>query len=402
MTLMPAAVLSALLVAQPSQGPDRRAEAERLARAGQRAQALKEFQALAAANPDDIEARLWIARLHAEMGNQYRAVDVYQSILATAPQNVDALLGLGDALLNLGRLTDAGDALNRAEAIAADRPAVLAAQGRLHSMARRSTLALAYYQRAMALDPANISIRDAYDDLRAERAHRVEGTYYFEHFDIDVPDTHAGFVEVNARVTDSFRVFADGQHQRKFALDEDRGGAGLEWSPRHDVWVRAGALFGSGTEVLPDREVAFEAQYSRHGVQWLGGVRYVHFADSRVVIVSPGVTFSPRESLTVTARYYCGQIVTPNSVSGEGDNGWLLDGTAHVTRRFWINAGYARSFESLPLLSADYLAIGRSNIVFGGFRFDPLPLTSIAATWQQQWRRDVNVGAAIVTLTQRF
>ena len=63
MTFISAAIVGLALLATP-QAQDQRAEAERLARSGAHEQALKEFQALAALNPDDIEARLWIARLH--------------------------------------------------------------------------------------------------------------------------------------------------------------------------------------------------------------------------------------------------------------------------------------------------------------------------------------------------
>ena len=59
-----------------AQAPDQRAEAERLANSGAHAAAVKQFQALAAANPDDIEARVWIAQLHALMGRPEHAADV--------------------------------------------------------------------------------------------------------------------------------------------------------------------------------------------------------------------------------------------------------------------------------------------------------------------------------------
>ena len=145
--LIPIALLSAVLLGNP-QAPDRRAEAERLARSGAHAAALKQFQQLAAENPDNVDARLWIARLHASLGHNERAVDVYRSLLSGQPQNVDVLVGLGAALTTLGDLGAAAYALDRAEAIAADRPEMLAAQGRMHRLAGHDNLALAYYQRA--------------------------------------------------------------------------------------------------------------------------------------------------------------------------------------------------------------------------------------------------------------
>src|SRR6187549_2241190 len=134
MTVLPVAILCLALSSAP-QASNQRAEADRLMQAGSYAQALVLYQALAAANPDDIDTRLTIARLHERLGQEERAVDVYRSIIATQPGHLDALVGLGSALTTLGQLREASEILNRAEAAAADRPAVLGAQGRLHARA---------------------------------------------------------------------------------------------------------------------------------------------------------------------------------------------------------------------------------------------------------------------------
>jgi tetratricopeptide (TPR) repeat protein len=267
MTLISAAILGVTLLAFP-QAPDQRAEAERLANSGANAAALKQFQALAAANPDDIEARVWIARLHSRMGNPEHAVAVYRSIVAVQPQHVDALTGLGSALVTLGRLKEAADALNRAEALAADRPDVLTAQGRLHQAGNHTTLALAYYLRALALDPANADARAASDALRASRAHRVELDYDFQHLNGGIDNAHVGTFEVNARVSDAVRIFGRGQVQSAFSVDEQRAGGGVEWSITPHAWVHAGALFGADTAYLPETDGFVEASLAAGRARW--------------------------------------------------------------------------------------------------------------------------------------
>ena len=90
MTLISAAILGLTLLTS-AQAPDQRTEAERLANSGAHAAALKQFQALAAANPDDIEARVWIARLHALMGRpEPPPMSMFNS--RGAAQHVDASL----------------------------------------------------------------------------------------------------------------------------------------------------------------------------------------------------------------------------------------------------------------------------------------------------------------------
>jgi len=76
-------VMTVTLMAAPqaagAQQPagDPRAQAEQLATSGAYRAALERFQALAAANPDDLETRIWIARLHSWMGDNDRALAVY-------------------------------------------------------------------------------------------------------------------------------------------------------------------------------------------------------------------------------------------------------------------------------------------------------------------------------------
>ncbi len=216
-SMMLFAVLLLTLSVNTAQEPDARAQAERIARAGDHADALKRFQAIAAANPDDVAARLWIGRLHLLMGHPHRAAAVFDSIVATSGQNIDALIGLGLSLTEAGDLEAAGDALNRAEALAADRVDVLAAQGRLHAADRRDTLALAYYGRALAAEPMNAGIRAEADALRAARAHRIDIGYDFQAFDPSAGVLHAGHLEANFRVSDSVRMFGRGQVLRREA-----------------------------------------------------------------------------------------------------------------------------------------------------------------------------------------
>jgi YaiO family outer membrane protein len=412
MTLTSAALLGVVLLGAPQAqppAPDQRAEAERLARSGAHAEALKRFQALAAVNPDDIDARLWIARLHTQMGHPERAADVYQSIVAAQPQNVDALLGLGEALTLASRFREGGDALSRAEALAPDRPAILTAQGRLHRSAGRSTLALAYFERALALEPSNAEAQMALDALRAERAHRLDASYYFERFDVDpdpdadVPDTHAGTVEINLRAGDKVRVFGGFQHLRKFDRDEDRGGGGIEWFVRRDIRLRAGGLFGGGTEVLPDADTSVDLEFLRSRVAWLLGFRHLDFDSSSTFLWSPGLTLSLSDRLAVTFRYYHSESDFNDFRAITGNDGFSLKATGRVGRRVWLNGGYARGFEGLALITAERSTQFSADNLSGGIRFDATPFTSIGGAFEHQWREfDMRVATATINLIQRF
>lgn len=354
MTLISAAILGVTLLAFP-QAPDQRAEAERLASSGAYAAALKQFQALAAANPDDIEARVWIGRLHARMDHPESAAAVYRSIIAVQPQHVDALVGLGDALVTLGRLSEAADPLTRAEALAADRPAVLIAQGRLHEAGNHTTLALAYYLRAVALDPANAAARAAADALRASRAHRVELDYNFQHLNADLGDANVGTVEVNARVSDAVRIFARGQVQSAFGFDEQRAGAGVEWTITPRARLHAGALLGADTAYLPDSDAFVEASIAQGRARWSFQLRRADFEGADLWLGGPGLAVAVLPNVEASVDYYRGRVEADGFATSTTDT-VAFGISGRPSDRVRIGASYTHGIDRL-----DWLTIDRIN-----------------------------------------
>jgi YaiO family outer membrane protein len=368
MTLISAAILGVTLLAFP-QAADQRAEAERLARSGGYEAALKQFQALAAANPDDIDARVWIARLHALMGRPEHAEAVYRSILAVQPQHVDALIGLGNALVTLGQLDDAADALNRAEALAADRPALLTAQGRLHQAGNHTTLALAYFMRALALDPANAEARAAADALRAARAHRVELDYTFQHLNADMDDAHVGSFEVNARVSDPVRIFGRGQVQRAFGFDEQRAGGGLEWSITRHAGLRAGVLVGADTAYLPETDAFVEASVRQGRATWSFQLRNADFEGADFWLGGPGLAVTVLPRVEASIQYYRGRVDAEGF--GESTTDSVVLGLAgSASDRLRLGVTFTHGIDRLDWLTLDRITTEADTVsVTGGYDF---------------------------------
>jgi tetratricopeptide (TPR) repeat protein len=408
MSLITAICLSlALTASAQTQAPDRRAEAERLANVGAYAAALKAFQAIAAANPDDIEARLWIARMHGKLGHPEHAADVYRSILATQPQNLDALIGLGNSLVALGRLREAGDALTRAEAIAADRPAVLTAQGHLHEAANRTTLALAYYLRAIALDPSNTDARQAADALRALRAHRLELDYDFQRYQSGVlgfahENLHLGTFELNGRVNDALRVFARVQAQSALDSDEERAGGGIEWAVTRRAILRAGVLKGIDTLFFPDTDGFFNASLLRGRARWSVDVQGAEFENADLWIFGPGLAVSLPRSGEAFLRYYRGRVTMPFSTDPIATDSVALGIRGRTTRRSWTSLSYTHGIDRLDWLTLDRIAFESDTISFRA-GFDVTPFAGLEAGYDFQSRPfGVSVHRARAGLVYRF
>ncbi len=424
--MMLIAVLLLTLSVNTAQEPDARAQAERLAKSGAHAEALQRFQALAAANPDDTASRLWIARLHQLMGHPHRAAAVFESLVATGSQNIEALTGLGLALIETGDLKAAADALNRAEALAAESVHVLAAQGRLHAADGRDSLALAYYGRALAADPGNADIRAEANALRASRAHRLELGYDFQAFDPSAGTLQAGRIEFNARVSDSVRLFARGQVLRHDAGDpldpalyeelvalgldpalgnssrtESRGGAGIEWMVQPAVRLRGGAQFGNDTMWLPEVDAFADATFGSGRMRWTFRTHYFDFGETDLWIGGPGmaVDFSPR--LTLSAEYWRGRTGIAGGGSETTDNATLgLHGRLTTSTTAFFE--YHRGLDRLDLFTADILAAADANTLSFGGALDFTPFVGLAARYDFQDRSSAQVHRGNAVFTFRF
>ena len=408
MNILTSMVLSLALSASPqgaaAQAPaEPRAQAEQLARSGSYRAALERFQALAAANPDDIEARLWIARLHSVMGHDTRAIDVYESIVATNPNNIDALVGAGDAYIRLGHRRQAGDLLTRAETAAPDNAPVLAAQGRLHAASGHTTLAMAYYQRALTIDANAPGAAAGLAELQRLRAHRVELGYFLEHFNVeDTPDPQAGSGSVNFAVSDRLRLSGTVQHARKFSQSETRGGAGVEWQVAPGVRVHGGALFADDTVVLPSTDAYGGIGYTRGRATWTFDLRFAEFQQADVQIGGAGLKLALPKRTSTWVNYYRFSTDYEFALS-DIVHSWVLGVSGHPKPDWLLGAEYTRGPDQLELLTIDRLGEFEANTYSTFTEFLLTPMISAHGRYDYQDRPEaLRVHRATARLIFRF
>lgn len=394
-------LLTGALAGQPAQAD--RAEAERLARSGAYSQALERFRQLAAVNPDDADARVWIGRLHVWMRHPREAEPVFRSVLETAPERVDALVGLGTALTAMGRDGEAITVLDRAEKLAPNDADVLAAQGRAHLAAGHARLAEAYLTRAAVIRPADTAIAQALESVRRDTAHYVSAVFVHESFDIDVPDTRLGSLAVSYRAGDTLRLTARADGQRKFFEDEARGGAGLAWHALPRVTLRLEGLFGASTRVLPRGDVSAGIDVKRHATVWSGGFRFVRFRGADYWVITPAVVFTIRDLAALSASYSRSLTAFEGFDELIANNSGDVRLQVRILPRLWVGGGYARNVERLDVLSPDRIGAFRADTGSAHGRLELRSLTTLQVDYDYQ-RRDngVNMIRVVAGLTQRF
>ncbi len=377
-------------------------EAVELERAGRFEEALATCQRLSAQNPNDHQVRLAIARLHMRMGHPQFAESVYASLMLEDGNNLDALLGVADARLAQWRFQDALEVLERAEQIAPENPTVLATLGRTHQEVGRSRLAVAYFERAASLSAAP-EHRFSLERARAAHQHRLEVHSVGEQFNGDTPASRSGDLRFNARLNDAVRVTGRGQVQRKFGVDDARGGGGMEWRVTPYTTFVAQALVGPGNRVLPTGDFLGEIDYMAGRASVSGGVRHFEFDGARVTAMTPGLTWWASSRVSFGVRYSLAVTDAPSLTSTAKGHTTQVRSSFQVHPRVWLNAGYARGVEDFDNFSFDRIGAFRANTGSGGVRVELPWLTSLVGSYEHQVRRDqTKVQRLTFSFAQRF
>lgn len=157
-------LLTTLLAAAEPQAPApapevQAAQPEDLAEAGNYKEALDGFRRRAAANPRDLDARVWIAWLHERMGRPDLAEPVYRSVVSEAPGHVDAAMHFAALLTKQKRHAEAVRVLDGAKGAAPMDADFLRALGNAHLRVSNTELGRAYLEMAAALSPAPENVK---------------------------------------------------------------------------------------------------------------------------------------------------------------------------------------------------------------------------------------------------
>lgn len=117
---------------QAAQPRTERARAEHLAQAGRTVEAIELFAHIVEADPSDIEARLWVARLQFRLGRVADAEAGFRSVLRERPGDVEASIGLASVLTRTGAAQDALAILQQIEPAAGQNADLFAALARAY------------------------------------------------------------------------------------------------------------------------------------------------------------------------------------------------------------------------------------------------------------------------------
>jgi len=394
-------LLAALVLTMAAQTPAAdRDLAEELARSGRTVDALAIFERIAAEHPTDIEVRLWIARLQLRLGRTAPAEAGFRAVLLHHPADVDARIGLAAALTRQGEWRDALAILVDTERDAGNNAELFAALARACRRGGDDRRALEYYGRALALAPGNPDLVDGYEAT----ARAYGSSMIVEGFaEGGVSDARSVSLTATGRVLPRLKIEGRLRLQDRNGSSETLGGGGGIWRINRSTNLATRVMAGGGNESLPNGDAMAELRHYRGAFEMGGIVRHLSFADVGVTTATPLLAWDTGARWRLAARYTYSWSTFRTTGESSGDHSALLRGTFRGWRRVDTTLTYAYGIESFEDLTADLIGNLGANTVAATLQVRLPSLTSVAATWDHQWRSDdTRLDRLTVVIAQGF
>jgi tetratricopeptide (TPR) repeat protein len=399
--LVPLAAALALTALLQAQAADR-ANAEKLARDGQTAEAMQLFEQIIERDPHDVEARLWLARLELRIGRTTEAEAGFRAVLQEHPNDVDARIGLGTALTRTGDIQGAVALLAATEADVGENAELLGALAGAYRRAGDDRRALEYLRRAHTLAPGDPDLTSAYEDIVRDYGHWISLNGFGQG---GAPGTSAGSgaVATSVRVTPRLRLEGFGRGQEGSGYSDYQVGGGVLWRPAHNTTLDVRLALGPGNTKLAESDARVEVVHYSGPLDIGGGLRTLTFPDADVVTGSPLFAWQPSDHWRLDSRYTLSWTFFNATAESSINHSVLLRETWQGWRRVALQGSYAYGIESFEDLTADRLGSLGATTVAAGIRVDTPFLTRITTTWEHQWRSNsTTIDRIVLSVVRSF
>jgi len=260
------------------------------------------YRQLIRKEPENLAYQNWIARLSAWMKEYETALEAYDVTLSRQPENFEAILGKAYVRMWQRQFEEAEALLQQVAQHTDQQLAWNLAMFSLYSMQGKLKLAQQHLEQARLLDPQNAELPELEKQLIGRAPLTVQTgfeTQRLQYLSPDIPVFNTVSLDVvwrRERDTWGLRV------EKDFLGDAQTVRIGWNFSHRigEGFWLRGGALFGSGSKSLPQRELTAGAALRLKGefaqrFILSGDYRRVQLQNSTAHVLSPTIEYLPSD-----------------------------------------------------------------------------------------------------------
>ena len=339
-------------------------DAQRLIAQSRFSEARAIYQQLSADNRDNIEYRVWIARLSAWLEEYAAALAGYDDVLASEPGNTEAMVGKAYVFIWQRRYSEAESILAAARQTGTQNSEIEVALARLHHYQGHHRAARTHVDAALRMDPQNQEARDLRAEINVPLSVELRIGYGQDRFSF--ADTgHMGYLNA-AYMGETSRFGLQYEEWSRFGDRTRRAGFNVahNWN---GWWLRGGGMWGPGAVVVPRRE--YTAGFGRALKRpWVldGDYRYLRFRDAEVHLAAPAISYYFAKPSWAQVTLFTSWTRETNKQDSDAHQSWMAQYFHQIAKPIVLHAGYARGTESFDALSIDRLGAFKANTYFGG------------------------------------
>ncbi len=348
--------------------------------------------------PHYVDARNLYARMLAFETNYVDALSQYDSALVFSERNEDARFGKAQVFGWMGRFKNAteilqplteeqaGNALyatelakvlswsgehlrayreyERAFIFDSKSEEVLRGAARSAKSLHRKEEALDWYQRVLAVVPFDREAQSEINRLSFSAANELQLQTSYEAFESSSQSHQLFAADYYRELSDRWKSYVHFSSISKFGITESNFGAGCYGVLSYGASIFAQLFVSPGANVIPRFDATSELSVVLFKqVEGIMGYRFFSFANTQVLLFTPGTTVYVNESLWITPRLYLSQASDGSSST-----------TYHTTLFFrlvpstLIRLAFFSGNESFRATSIDQVISVRSDGVVAGVR----------------------------------
>ena len=239
------------------------------------------------------------------------------------------------------------------------------------------------YKRAMALAPGDPDLVEGYEATVRAYGSSIAVEGFAEG---GVSDARSASLTASVRVLPRLEIEGRARVQNRNGSSDTLGGGGGIWRVNRSTNLAIRGVGGVGNTSLPNGDVMAEVRHYRGAIELGGIVRHLSFSDVGVTAASPLLAWDTGERWRLATRYTYSWSSFHATGESSGDHSVLLRETFRAWRRVDMTATYAYGIESFEDLTADRIGNLGANTVAATLQFRLPSLTTVATTWERQWR----------------
>jgi tetratricopeptide (TPR) repeat protein len=253
--------------------------------------------------PQDMDVRSWRARVLAWSGHLAEAEKEYLEILKVSTKDPDDWMGLAGVQLREGKIPEAQQAIDTAEALDPKRAEVHAGRARILRAANKPDEARTEFEKALNLDPASTEARLGLNSVRGEPKYELR--FGQDNDLLNYADAyHNEWVSLVSKWSTNWATSVSGNlYQRGGAQAGKFVGSVTRRQPGWGA-ITVGGAIGHDNAVIPKSEAFFDLDHGWRtsetrlvrGVEFVYGQHWYWYQSARILTLTGStLVYLPRE-----------------------------------------------------------------------------------------------------------